>query len=326
MLKRIFCHAFILYCLLCTSCSCNKITDLPEGEPPSKVFPPTGDGPCKYTTINKDSLFPSYMSDVNNLTLRIPSTNTSPPFATIIIEPGFFSLSTDLENIADRYASHGFLVIGVTNTSHFNLITTSIEPYQLALQQVIRYTIECNQDNKSPLFKLIDTTAIGISGHSMGGGGTVMACEAVQDGSHSYIKTAIAMNPFGKCSVSNINMPILFIASDLDSVFNPFMPGVSSSSSDVFNIFQSVPESTTKLFANFKGMDHNAIVDKNIFLNTSGNAAFFLPTMVSWFKVYLAGDTTFNKYLDTTSAEFSTLKTRFTPKGNIPAYSYKKRM
>jgi hypothetical protein len=107
-------------------------------------------------------------------------------------------------------------------------------------------------------------------------------------------------------------------------MINPFMLGVSSSPKDIFTSFQSINSSPTKLYATFKGMDHNAVVDKNIFLNTSGNASAFLPSMISWFKVYLAKDTAYQKYIDTTSSEFRNLQPKFTSKENIPAYIYNK--
>jgi alpha-beta hydrolase superfamily lysophospholipase len=262
------------------------------------------------------------MTDVKKLVLRIPSIGTRTPLPTIILEPGFFSVSTDLEDVANRYASHGFIVIGVTNTSHYKLITTSLEPYRQALLQTIQYAVESCKISTSQHFGLVDTNAIGVSGHSMGGGGTIMACDSILHTYSHYIKTAVAMNPFGKCSGFNIKIPVFLFSSELDAIFNPFMPGVSSSPGDVFFTFQSIPSSNTKLYANFKGMDHNAVVDKNFLLSTSGNAPVFLPSMVSWFKVYLAKDTSYQKYIDTTSTEFLTLKSRFIIKESSPDYLY----
>jgi hypothetical protein len=324
-------RGYILYkilinmCILLVgiSCSGHKIADLPAIKPDSEFFPPTGIGPYEYTII-KDSIFPSYMANVAELIFRIPSSPAHPPFPTIIIEPGFFSQSTDLEDVENRYATHGFLVVGVSNTSHYDLITTTLEPYRLALLETIRYAVECSKDSESALFTMIDTAAIGVTGHSMGGGGTIMACNSATDEYHYYIKAAIAMNPFGKCGGVNVKIPALIIASEFDSVTNPFMPGVSSSPEDIFFSFQSIPENTVKLFAVFKGMDYNAVVDQSTLLKTSGNAAVFLPTMVAWFKVYLNDDSDYNRYLDTASNEFSVLKARFAPKGSVPAYLYVK--
>jgi len=100
------------------------------------------------------------------------------------------------------------------------------------------------------------------------------------------------------------------------------MNSVSSCPEHVYFSYTSLPVNTPKLFANFKAMDHNAVVDKNIFLVTSGNAAKFLPTMVSWFKVYLANDSRYQCYLDTTGIGYAPIKPYFTAKGSVPAYIY----
>jgi hypothetical protein len=71
-------------------------------------------------------------------------------------------------------------------------------------------------------------------------------------------------------------------------------------------------------------MDHNGVVDSTFFLSTSGNAELFLPTMVSWFKVYLLGETEFEKYLDSNSNEFKLISNRFVEKNSAPAYLYVK--
>jgi hypothetical protein len=156
----------------------------------------------------------------------------------------------------------------------------------------------------------------------MAGGGAVMACDSTANEYNRYIRCAVAMNPFGDINGTSITVPIMFISSENDATVNPFMPGVSSSPSSVYSSFNSVPASTVKAFANFNDMDHNGVVNKDIFLATSGNASVFLPIMLSWFKVYLNGDTDYAKYLDENSLEFSRFENRFTSKGNIPAYVY----
>jgi dienelactone hydrolase len=314
---------FVLWLLLLYACSFkNGLTPADDQNP--SINPPGENGPCAYSTTDGPASLVAYMSDVQSLTFRIPTTNAHPPFPTIIIEPGFFSLATDLEDVQNQYASHGFLVIGVNNTAHFNLITTNLEPYKAALLQTVRFAIESSRDSANTLFGKVDTTALGISGHSMGGGGAIMACNATADPYNRYIKSAIAMNPYGKCSCANITAPICLIASQNDSITNPFMWGLSAKPENVYFSYQSAPSTTIKLFTIFKDMDHNGVVDANLFLSTSGNAQLFLPTMVAWFKVYLARDNRYQIYLDTTGTGYAALKSRFIGTGDVPAYLYGK--
>lgn len=293
-----------------------------EKRPIMEYHSPMQKGPHAFIKTREQTLFPSFMKNVNDLTYRIPikSNSIKPPYPLVIIEPGFFALATSLDNLQDYYASHGFLVAGVNNTSHFNLITTSLEPYRKALLETIQFLLESNADQKSPLYCLIDTNAIGLSGHSMGGGGTLLVCDSANALVSRYIKAAIAMNPFGKVSGKGITIPVLLFASNNDSVPNPFMPGVSSSPANVFFSFNSIPETTPRLFANFDKMNHNGVCDHAVFLPTSGNANTFMPLMVAWFKIHLLKDLRYTDWVIKTGNGFDSLKSRFISKGSIPAY------
>lgn len=303
------------------SCTHNSVVNT-NNESEFKSNSPFSIGPFEYSEKVIDTTFPDYMEEVKEIDIRYPISSSLKPYPTIIIEPGFFSESTDLEDIKNRYASHGFLVIGMTNTSHYKLITTSLEPYRIAIEQTIKYAIECNRDSANLLFGLIDTNAIGISGHSMGGGGVLMVCNSDSSTMRSYVKSAIAMNPFGNCDASNIDIPIFIFSSDKDKVINPFMIGKTSKPEDIYSSFESLPMTTERLFSNYKDMDHNGVVDYKLILPTSGNAETFLPAMICWFKVHLSNDTTFAKYLDEKANEFEELKSCFTSHEDVPDYIY----
>lgn len=277
-------------------------------------------GSIHYTVSNSVNKFPAYMHTVSSLTYRIPQTKG--PLPAVIVEPGFFSSTTQLDDVQNRLASHGFLVIGVNNTSHFNLITTNLEPYKAALLETIQFVLHSTTDSSHPLYRKVDTLSIGIIGHSMGGGGVIMACNSIGSDYNRYIKTAIAMNPYGKCSGSNIKIPVMLFSSDRDSIINPFMPHDAASPENVYFSFNSIQNGNIKLFANFKNMDHNGVVNATFLLSTSGSAELFLPTIISWLKVYLAGDVRYEVYLDSNNKAFAVIKDRFVEKGSVAAYQY----
>jgi pimeloyl-ACP methyl ester carboxylesterase len=316
---------FYLIFISCLFAGCNEITSIVPSDTVNGMYEPSKPGPYTFSTIGNDTTLPSYMSNVFDLTYRIPRSDTSLPIPTIIVEPGYFSWSTQLDDIQNRFASHGFLVVGVNNRSHFKVITTSIEPYKNALLETIHYLIESTGKPSHPLFGKVDTSAIAICGHSMGGGGVIMASNAISDPYNKYIKTAVAMNPFGRCTGKDIKIPMMLFSSDLDHVINPFMPEVNSTPSHIYYSFQTIKNSKAKLFANFKDMDHSGVVDNTIFIATSGNADIFLPSMVSWFKVYLADDSLYESYLDPNSSNYKSLSSRFVSQfDSIPAYTYVK--
>jgi dienelactone hydrolase len=300
------------------SLGCNSIVNVDPPENNPLPVSPLEPGAVQYSTKTVGTGFPSYMQNIASITYRIPQTNK--PLPVIIIEPGFFSSTTQLDDVQNRLASHGFLVIGVNNTSHFNLITTTLAPYTLALLETIQYVIQSQAESTHLLHGKVDTSAIGIMGHSLGGGGVIMACDSINAPYNKYIKTAIAMNPYGKCSGSNINIPVMLFSSDLDSIVNPFMPGGAASPDNVYFSFNSIKSGKAKLFANFKNMDHNGVIDTTLL--TSGNAGLFLPTIVAWFKTYLAMENSYQVYLNAESEQFKSLKDRFIVHGEVPSYRY----
>ncbi len=311
----------VMFCLFfCFSIGCNSILKPENPENNLSTGSPLKPGPVHYTTTTVETGFPLYMQNVAGITYRIPQTDK--PLPAIIIEPGFFSSTTQLDDVQNRLASHGFLVIGVNNTSHFNLITTNLDPYKLALLETVQYVLQSTIESSHSLYEKVDTSAIGIMGHSMGGGGVIMACDSVTATFNKYIKTAIAMNPYGKCSGSNISIPMMLFSSDLDSTVNPFMSDGAASPENVYFSFNSMKSGKAKLFANFKSMDHNGVVDTTLLLATSGNASLFLPTIVAWFKTYLLADKNYQVYLQVESEQFKSLKDRFAVHGIVPAYQY----
>jgi len=309
-----------LYCasvLCCFSfCVCNPLI-----EEEASFFPPTKQGDSNFSVSIDSTGFPAYMDGVDDLTYRIPQSGTPGPFPVMVVEPGFFAQTTSLDDVQDYFASHGFLVAGVNNKSHFNLVTTSLHAYKIAYLQTIEYLVSCNNDSTHALFGIIDTTRIGICGHSMGGGGAILAADSLEHPYNGYISTVIAMNPFGTVSGSRLRVQVLLFSSDLDKTWNPFMPGVSSKPEDIYYTYGTIPATTTRFFANFADMDHNGVVDKHILLPTSGNAHLFLPLMVSWLKTHLCGDERYAPYLDPDAEEFAEIKEPLTTGAVVPAYA-----
>jgi hypothetical protein len=308
-------------------CNCSSsIADVIEFE--NKTFQPycspDKKGPHAFINTKEKNVLPLYMYNVKDITYRIPiqSNSIQPPFPTIIFEPGFFAHCKNYNDLLDYFASHGFLVIGVDNKSHRKLITRTLEAYHYALLETLQFVIKCNSDENSQLFRLIDTNAIGLSGHSMGGGGALRACNSTFISLTKYIAAIIAMNPYGKVTADNITIPTLLFASSRDNACNPCMKSGTASPENVYLSYKSIPVSTNKLFANFNGMDHNAVRDYTIFFATSGNAFTFMPLMLAWFKIYLLKDNRYSTWIEISGMGYDSLKTRYAPKNMVPAYQF----
>jgi len=88
--------------------------------------------------------------------------------------------------------------------------------------QCLQWLIDASHDAGSDYFDAVDTSKIGLSGHSQGGGAALKAGDGVlHDGAGlARITTVVAMNPYGPSFVmaQNQNDQILLLGGDRDGV------------------------------------------------------------------------------------------------------------
>ena len=88
--------------------------------------------------------------------------------------------------------------------------------------QCLQWLIDQSHDENSDYFGALDTSGIGVSGHSQGGGAALKAGDGLlNDGTgYAQISTVAAMNPYGPsyAKAQNQNDQILILSGDSDSV------------------------------------------------------------------------------------------------------------
>jgi hypothetical protein len=88
--------------------------------------------------------------------------------------------------------------------------------------QCLQWLIDQSYDENSDYFNALDTSSIGLSGHSQGGGAALKAGDGLlKDGAgYTQISTVAAMNPYGPSFVTaqNQNDQILILSGDSDNV------------------------------------------------------------------------------------------------------------
>ena len=156
--------------------------------------------------------------DYSGATLFYPE-NAVPPFASIIIVPGYATLESTIDNWGPFFASHGI----VTMTIGTNSIFDQPEDRKDALLDALVTLKDENTRVSSPLYNSIDTNRYALGGWSMGGGGAQLA--AVADTSSS-LKAIIAMCPWLNTltlSSSDLNhdSPVLIFAGQIDAISPP---------------------------------------------------------------------------------------------------------
>lgn len=88
--------------------------------------------------------------------------------------------------------------------------------------QCLQWLIDESHDPASDYYHAVDTSKIGLSGHSQGGGAALKAGDGIlRDGAgYTQITTVVAMNPYGPSYVKaqNQNDQILLLAGDRDEI------------------------------------------------------------------------------------------------------------
>jgi dienelactone hydrolase len=228
--------------------------------------------------------FKSYTDGLDNPTyassIMYYPADAPPPFAAVVFSPGFTATKENyMDFLGPLLASHGIAILLTTPT------TTADQPQQRGedLQAAVAQIAMENSRDGSPLKGKLAPDRVCVTGHSMGGGGTLWAATSLGN----KIRCAVPLQPWqpGQ-SFDKIVAPTLFIAAEADTI-----AGVAQNAA---LFYKSIPDSVPKYYAEVKGASH--------FL-TTGNlgSAYDVQSkyMVAFYKVYLEGDM---RYMDTLNA------------------------
>ena len=122
----------------------------------------------------------------------------------------------------------------------------------------------------------MDRTRLGVSGHSMGGGGTLEAAR-----NNTALQAAIPLMPWDQTkSFPGILTPTMIVAGQNDTVARP--------SSHTIPFYNSIPDSSEKVYLELAGAGHNASNSTNPTISLFG---------VSWAKRYIDNDTRYEQFV-----------------------------
>ena len=209
--------------------------------------------------------------DYSGATLFYPE-NAVPPFASIVIVPGYSTLESSIQNWGPFFASHGI----VTMTIGTNSIFDQPEDRKDALLDALETMRHENTRINSPMYNSIDTNRFALGGWSMGGGGAQLA--AVE---HPSIKAVIAMCPWLNTltlSSSDLNhsSPVLIFSGQIDAISPPVVHA---------NLhYNFTPQSTDKLIYEIEFASHL------VANGPEGGDGEVGRIALSWLKKYLIED------------------------------------
>jgi triacylglycerol lipase len=219
----------------------------------------------------------------------------APPIGAIAFVPGFRAPGEAYAWWGPMLASLGYAVM-ILDT---NEPTDTLEARKDALVAAIDFLKAENENSESPIAGKIDTSKMAIMGHSMGGGASLHAAQQLGDA----LKAVIPLSPYccepGQSFSSNFSsqsVPTLIIASAEDAVAPP--------ADHARALYDSIGDSTAKLYLEFATGDHNIVTNGGPDLTTLGRYA------TAWIKLHLDGIATYSDVLysvqdDEYAAKFS---------------------
>ena len=156
-----------------------------------------------------------------------------------------------------------------------NTNSTFDQPPSRATQLMAALRYLTNSSN-STVRSRVDANRLGVAGHSMGGGGSLMATR-----DNPSLKAGIPMTPWSSTkSFSTVRVPTIVIGAENDSV--------APVSSHSIPFYTSLPVSLDKAYAELNGASHFAPNSTN---TPIGRYA------VSWAKRFMDNDTRYDPFL-----------------------------
>jgi predicted dienelactone hydrolase len=213
-------------------------------------------------------------------TIYFPTDTSQGTFGAIAIVPGFTEKQNTISWLGPRLASQGFVIFTIDTNS------TSDQPSSRATQLLaaLDYLTQTSSARAE-----VDASRVGVSGHSMGGGGTLEASV-----SRPSLKAAIPMAPWDQ-NVKNFStdtVPTLIVAAQNDQI--------APVKQHALVFYNSIPTTQRKMYLELAGASHTATNSAN-----TPQAQY----EIAWLKRFIDNDTRYTQFLCPTPSTSSTIST-----------------
>lgn len=217
------------------------------------------------------------VEEYSGATLYFPA-NRGTDFGGVAIAPGFTESQENIEWWGRKLASYGFAVL-VLDTNNPRDDPQMRADALLAALDVIRGE---GTRSGSPIRGKILDDRMAVMGHSMGGGGTLLAANTQSE----QLKAAIPFTPWlPNADFSNVAVPTLVLAGEIDRI--------ASVADHAWPHYQSLPAGIPRMYVEIAGGNHfiaNSVTE-NEGLNPNFDAHDLLGALgVAWLKYFVDGD------------------------------------
>jgi predicted dienelactone hydrolase len=211
---------------------------------------------------------PASVAGFGGGTITYPTSTTSGTFGAIAFAPGFTATNASYTWVGPRIASHGFVVFAINTDSRFDNPSSRATQLQNALNYLVNNSVAASR---------IDRNRLAVSGHSMGGGGTLIAADR-----NAAIQAAVALQPWNSSSTnfSGVDVPSLIVGAQNDTI-----AAVNQHSIPFYN---SIPAASEKALVVVAGQGHG--------LGTTLNT-IQARSMLVWLKRYVDDDTRYEAFI-----------------------------
>jgi dienelactone hydrolase len=210
---------------------------------------------------------PSSVSGFGGGTIHYPTDTSQGTFGAIAFAPGFTASSTSYSWIGPRIASQGFVVFLINTNSRFDFPSSRATQLQSALNYLV---------NTSSVRTRIDGNRLAVGGHSMGGGGSLIAAD-----NNANLQAAVPLQPWNTgTNFSGVNVPTMIIGAENDTI--------ASVNSHSIPFYNSIPAASEKAYLELNGASHGVGTTAN-----TTQAKF----MIVWLKRYVDNDTRYEQFM-----------------------------
>ncbi|WSG48196.1 endo-1,4-beta-xylanase [Dactylosporangium sp. NBC_01737] len=221
-------------------------------------------------------------------------TDTSNTYGAVAIVPGYTALFADEEAwMGPRLASFGFVVIGIETNSRTDYDAARGTQLLAALDYLT---------NQSAVRDRVDRNRLAVIGHSMGGGGALVAADQ-----RPSLKAAIGLAPFKPSgNLANNRVPTLILSGQNDTTVTP---------SYLDGLYPTLPSATPGAYLLLSGADH-------LFFTRPNDIE--MRSQIPWLKTFVDNDTRYSQFLcptlkDTSSVSRYTARCSLIPSGGGPS-------
>lgn len=210
-------------------------------------------------------------------TVYYPTDTSQGKFGLVVMTPGFLAVPGYYQWLAERVASHGFVVLNIGTKTIFDVPDARGREMAAALKQVVALAAL----PETPYSSATDTSRRALMGHSAGGGGTLTATR-----DDPSLKAAIPMTPAStSADFSGITVPTLILACEKDAI----APNKTFSS----KYYAGMSPNTERAYLEVAGADHLCplAIAKDSVNNTVG------LSVISWLKRFVDGDRRYAPFL-----------------------------